>query len=196
MKDLLMLARQVQGFLDAHQWRSCVIGGIAVQRWGEPRLTRDVDVTLLTGLGGEEPYVDEVLRHYQSRVPEGRQFALRHRVMLLQGADGTEIDLALGGLPFEANVMERATAFEYYPGMVLRTCAAEDLVVMKAFAGRELDWGDVKGIVARQGASLNWRTIIGELRPLCELKGEPAILDRLEQLRGKRRRREQGGSAR
>jgi hypothetical protein len=195
MKDLFILARQVQDFLDAHRWRSCVIGGIAVQRWGEPRLTRDVDVTLLTGLGGEERYVDEVLRHYRSRVPEGRQFALRHRVMLLQAVDGTEIDLALGGLPFEADVMDRSSEFEFYPGMVLRTCAAEDLIVMKAFAGRELDWADVKGILARQGARLNWRTISSELRPLCELKGEPEIVDRLEQLRIKVRRRNQPGSA-
>ncbi len=178
-----MLARQLQDYLDTHRWRSCVIGGIAVQRWGEPRLTRDVDVTLLTGLGSEEPFVDEILRRYESRVPGGRDFALKHRVMLLQASDGTEIDLALGGLPFEVNVMERASDFEFYPGMVLRTCAAEDLIVMKAFAGRELDWGDVRGILGRQGPSLNWRTINAELRPLCELKGEPEILSRLEQLR-------------
>ena len=119
MKDLFVLARQVQDFLDAHEWRSCVIGGIAVQRWGEPRLTRDVDVTLLTGLGGEEKYVDEILRRYSSRVPKGREFALKQRVMLLKGADGTGIDLALGGLPFEAKVMDRASEFEFYSTFVL-----------------------------------------------------------------------------
>jgi len=194
MKDLFILARQVQEFLDARRWRSCVIGGIAVQRWGEPRLTRDVDLTLLTGMGGEEPYVDEILRHYRSRVQGGREFALRHRVMLLEASDGTEIDLALGGLPFEANVMDRCSEFEFYPGMVLRTCSAEDLIVMKAFAERELDWADVKGIIARQGGRLNWRTILSELRPLCELKGEPEIVARLEQLR-KGHRRKGPGSA-
>ncbi len=159
MRDLFILARRVQEFLDAQAWRSCMIGGIAVQRWGEPRLTRDVDVTLLTGFGGEEEYVDEILRHFRSRVPEGRAFALDHRVLLLQAEDGTEIDLALGGLPFEENVMARASAFEFYPGMVLRTCSAEDLIVMKAFAGRELDWADVKGVIARQGSKLDWQTI-------------------------------------
>jgi hypothetical protein len=183
MKDLFEVAKHLQRFLDGRGWRSCLIGGIAVQRWGEPRLTRDVDVTLLTGVGGEEKYVDEVFRHYKSRVAGGREFALTRRVMLLEAADGTEIDLALGGLPFEANVVERASGFEFYPDMVLRTCAAEDLVVMKAFAAREKDWGDVKGIVARQGKSLNWRTILSELQPLCELKEAPEILAQLEQLR-------------
>ncbi len=145
MKDLFILARQVQDFLDAQGWRSCVIGGIAVQRWSEPRLTRDVDVTLLTGFGGEEAFVDAILQRFRFRAPGGRKFALENRVMLLAAEDGTGIDLALGGLPFEENVISRASNFEFYPGLVLRTCSAEDLVVMKAFAGRELDWGDVQG---------------------------------------------------
>ena len=158
MKDLFEVAKHLQVFLDARGWRSCVIGGVAVQRWGEPRLTRDVDVTLLTGLGGEEKYVDEILRHFASRISEAREFALTRRVMLLSSEDGTDIDLALGGLPFEENAVGRASDFEFYPGMTLRTCSAEDLVVMKAFAGREQDWCDVKGIITRQD-TLDWEMI-------------------------------------
>ncbi len=188
MKDLFKIARRLQGFLDKRGWRSCVIGGIAVQRWGEPRLTRDVDATLLTGLGGEEVYVDEILRHYAPRIEDAREFALEYRVMLLQDKDGTEIDLALGGLSFEGNLVGRASDFEFYPGMTLRTCSAEDLIVMKAFAGREQDWGDVKGIIARQCDALNWRAILSELRPLCELKGAPDILIKLEKLRRPKRK--------
>jgi hypothetical protein len=181
MKDLFEVARSVQKFLDARGWRSCVIGGIAVQRWGEPRLTRDVDVTLLTGLGGEEMYVDEILKHFTSRIPDPREFALERRVMLLASSDGTDIDLALGGLPFEENAVERASSFEFYPGMTIRTCSAEDLMVMKAFASREQDWGDVKGIIARQD-SLKWELIYEELEPLCELKEAPEIVTRMKQL--------------
>ncbi len=184
MKDLFEVAKCVQQFLDARKWRSCVIGGIAVQRWGRPRLTQDVDVTLLTGIGGgEEKYVDEILRHFKSRISDAREFSLMRRVMLLVAEDGTEIDLALGGLPFENNAVERASDFEFYPGMTLRTCSAEDLIVMKAFAGRELDWGDVKGIVARQGRALNWPLILSELQPLCELKEAPEIISQLKRLR-------------
>lgn len=181
MKDLFEVARRVQEFLDARGWRSCVIGGVAVQRWGEPRLTRDVDVTLLTGLGDEEKYVDELLKHFASRVADAREFALTRRVMLLTSGDGTDIDLALGGLPFEENAVGRASDFEFYPGLTLRTCSAEDLMVMKAFASREQDWGDVKGILARQ-KTLDWRIIYSELEPLCELKDAPEIVLRLKQL--------------
>ena len=56
MIDLFETAIQLQFFCDRQGWRSCFIGGIAVQRWGEPRVTRDVDLTLLTGLGGEDRF--------------------------------------------------------------------------------------------------------------------------------------------
>jgi hypothetical protein len=55
MIDLFEAARELQTFCDRHEWRSCFIGGIAVQRWGEPRVTRDIDLNLIAGFGGEEP---------------------------------------------------------------------------------------------------------------------------------------------
>jgi hypothetical protein len=39
MKDLYEIAAKVQGFLASQQWKFCFIGGLALQRWGEPRLT-------------------------------------------------------------------------------------------------------------------------------------------------------------
>jgi hypothetical protein len=54
---------------------------------------------------------------------------------------------------------------------------------MKTFAGREQDWGDVKGIIARQVRALDWQLILSELRPLCELKESHEIVKQLEKLR-------------
>ena len=51
-------ALALQAFCDERGWKACFIGGLAFQRWGEPRLTEDADLTLLTGFGGEEPFVD------------------------------------------------------------------------------------------------------------------------------------------
>jgi hypothetical protein len=67
---------------------------------------------------------------------------------------------------------------------VVRICTAEDLVVMKAFANRVIDWHDVRGVIVRQGsAKMDWRYIQEELAPLCEAKEEPEILDRLISLK-------------
>jgi len=45
---LLEAAEDIQNFCVSHQWRFCFIGGIAVQHWGEARLTRDADLTVFT----------------------------------------------------------------------------------------------------------------------------------------------------
>jgi len=45
MIDIFEAARQLQVPCDRRGWRSCFIGGVAVQRRGEPRVTRDVDLT-------------------------------------------------------------------------------------------------------------------------------------------------------
>ena len=43
---------------------------------------------------------------------------------------------------------------------------------------------DVRGIIVRQGpANLDWTYIITELEPLCGVKEQPEIVDRLESLR-------------
>ncbi len=59
------------------------------------------------------------------------------------------------------------------------TCSAEDLVVLKAFAGRGKDWVDVEGVVARQAERLETALVLRELRPLLELKEDVQALDRL-----------------
>lgn len=43
MNPLLAAALEIQAFCRAQPWRFCFIGGPAVQRWGEPRLTQDAE---------------------------------------------------------------------------------------------------------------------------------------------------------
>ena len=59
----------------------------------------------------------------------------------------------------------------------------------KAFAGRDLDWGDVERVLIRQHGKLNLGQIRSELPPLLELKGESAAMSKLEQMLAKVDRR-------
>lgn len=79
--------------------------------------------------------------------------------------------------------MEHSTPFEIAPGLVLRTCSAEDLVVMKLFASRPLDIRDAEGVAIRHGRELDWRYVEEQLRPLAEAKEEPEILQTLARIR-------------
>ena len=152
-----------------------------MQRWGEPRLTQDADVTLLTGFGNEEGFIGPLLASYSGRREDAREFALAHRVLLLRTSNGISLDLALGALPFEERTVQRASSWMWAEGRSLITCSAEDLVVHKAFAGRDLDWGDVERVLIRQHSKLNLDQIRSELRPLLDLKGELEAMQRLEQ---------------
>ena len=148
-------------------------------------MTSDVDLTLLTGFGDEERYIDEWLRHYQARRADGREFALANRVLLLGSKTGLSIDVALGALPFEEGAIARAVNVEMSKGVTLRFCSPEDLIIMKAFANRDLDWRDVRMTIVRQGDALDWMYIREQLGPLAMLKEEPEIVTRLEELREK-----------
>lgn len=182
MNPIFAAAREIQEFCRERGWRFCIIGGLAVQRWGEPRLTRDVDVTLLTGFGGEPAFIDELLARFSPRLPDARDFALRNRVVLVSSSDGVPIDIALGAMPFEEEAVSRATAFRVAPDLELATCSAEDLIVFKTFAGRPRDWLDIEGIVTRQGAKLDAPLIWSELLPLLELKEDSEAEERLRRL--------------
>lgn len=151
-------------------------------RWGEPRLTHDVDITLFTGFGGEESTARTLLALFESRIEDPLTFALENRVLLLRGRGGVPIDIALAGFAFEEEIIDRASEFEFLPGLTLRTASAEDLIVLKAFANRRRDWSDIAGIIARQ-PSLDWDAITTRLTPLAELKGESEILLELDRVR-------------
>lgn len=84
-------------------------------------------------------------------------FAVRSRVLLLKSANG--------------------------PGLELRTCSAEDLVVMKLFASRAIDIRDAEGVSVRHGNTLDWHYVEEQLAPLAEAKEDPEILHQLARIR-------------
>lgn len=183
MVDILAAASAVARLCERNAFRFCFIGGVAVQRWGNPRFTNDVDLTVITGYGSEERFVDILLTELEPRRSDARAFAIVHRVLLARTHGGVDIDVALGALPFEERSVERATPWRIDSGTELITCSAEDLVVHKAFAGRDRDWDDVRGILTRRHGKLDWSIIETELRPLLELKEEPEAMARLERIR-------------
>jgi hypothetical protein len=183
MTALIDAAAGLQAVCVDHGWRFCFIGGLAVQRWGEPRETVDVDLTLLTGFTNESAYVSALLIAFEPRIPNAAEFARINRVLLLRANSGVGLDIALGGLPFEESAVARSTLFTFPPDVSLRTCSAEDLVVFKAFADRPKDWVDVEGILIRQAPTMEWDYVRTQLAQLAELKEAPELVDKLERLR-------------
>lgn len=175
MTPLFDAARELIHFLDSARFISCLIGGLAVERWGEPRLTLDVDATVLAEYGTEVQVIDAVLGRFAARRPDAREFALAHRVLVVRASNGVDLDLSLAAFEFEREVLNRATPYEFEPGVGLLTCSAEDLIVYKAVAGRPRDIGDIETVVRRQGRRLDVDRVRRWLRVFAELKEDPDL---------------------
>lgn len=167
-------------FLTARRIPYVIIGGIAVQRWGQPRLTRDVDVTILLPAGKEEPVLREILRSFPGRVEDALQFALVNRVLPVSIPGGSEADITLGLLGYEEDVVARAVDYDLGDGRVVRLCSAEDLIIHKAVAGRPQDLMDIEGIVARQRDRLDLAYLRRRLSEFSALLDDPEIAQRFE----------------
>jgi len=137
---------------------------------------------LITRFESKPAIVSSLTKKFRTRRPDAAEFALKARVALLFASNDVPIVVALGGLPFEERTITRASLWEISRKDSLVTCCAEDLIVHKAFANRDLDRLDLRGVLQRQGQKLNVDLIFKELRPLLELKEAPEIEDRLRKM--------------
>lgn len=175
MNAVWSAAREVVDWLDERGTPSCLIGGLAVLRWGEPRFTRDVDLTVLAPFGEEAAVIDSCLAKFDARIPDAREFASTRRILLLKASNGVPVDIALGAIDFEIESLERATPYEFESGVTVRTCSAEDLIVHKSVAARPQDLVDIKGVVNRQVERLDVTLVRHWLKIFGELKEDPDI---------------------
>jgi predicted nucleotidyltransferase len=136
--------------LEQRQIPYMVIGGQAVLLYGEPRLTRDIDVTL--GAGPER--LQDLLALAQSAgwrllVEKPEEFVQRTLVLPLQDAkSGIRIDLIFSYSPYERQALERVRRVSVGKANV-RFAAVEDVIVHKMIAGRPRDLEDVRGILLK-----------------------------------------------
>ena len=185
LPGLVVAAAGILAFLAAKDRQACVIGGIVVSRWGEPRATSDVDIVVLADFGDERRVLAELLSEYPSRRPDPEAFAEANRIALLTLPGRINADVSLGAFPFELEVLERATEWQLPGGLALRTCSAEDLVLYKLIAGRPGDIQDITGIVRRQGRALDAARIRRWGAQLADLTEDPDLLQPFEAARKK-----------
>ncbi len=175
--------QELSAFMEGQGIGYAVIGGLAVQIWGEPRFTLDIDVTVLVNMPQEEQFVRTVLSHFTPRVSDPLEFALEHRVVLIKSASGCNIDLTLGLPGYEEGMIERARLIELESGASVRICTPEDLVILKAVAGRAKDWQDIEGIVIRQADQLDYDVIETMLKDFEQLLECSGLVDHFKQIK-------------
>jgi predicted nucleotidyltransferase len=158
-----------------------IIGGTAVQYWGEPRFTKDIDLTVLAPLESFTETVELLLTRLNSRIDNALEFALRNRVLLVTTSNNYPTDISFGLPGYEEQVIDRAIEHQISPGKAVRLCSAEDLIIHKAIAGRVQDVQDIENVIARQGTRLDTVYILQWLEVFAQLLESDEVIQRFVQ---------------
>jgi hypothetical protein len=139
----------VQNLIVRFNQRGVVIGGIAVSVLGKARYTADLDAVFLLSTQDIPRFLDEAKQEgIEPRIENAAEFAKRNRVLLLRHViTDTEIDISLGIMPFEQEVVERSEIQEFDDTLRVRLPTPEDLIIMKAIAHRPKDMEDIRILV-------------------------------------------------
>ena len=125
-----------------------LVGGLAVVLQGYDRYTRDVDALVWNLDDHLEQFVElsniRGLRLAPSATPAA---ALSARILHLVSGEGTAVDVLLGFLPFEREIIDRAETISIEDGLSALVATPEDLIIMKLIASRTRDLYDVMALV-------------------------------------------------
>lgn len=169
-------------WLDTEKIPHTIIGGIAVSLLTEPRATQDIDVTIWS----EDISTETLLRTADSfglisRIESPLEFAAQARILLLKHRDtGVGIDLSLGALPFEKEMIDRAGIIEV-GSLQLRVATAEDLIISKAVPMRPVDLVDIEKLLFfyPNVDCKRIRAVVGEFQLLLD---RPEYIQKLEEI--------------
>lgn len=181
MNPLFEAAWELGEFLRQHNISYAVIGGLALQRWGDVRFTKDVDLSVATPLEeGSAGLVRLITTYFPSRIEDPMDFAKHKRMILINASNGVDVDISLSLPGYEDEMLAHAVDFEIETEKTIRLCSAEDLIIHKAVAGRPQDIADIEGIIYRQGEKLDLSHIRLWLGEFATLLGEPEVKNRFE----------------
>ena len=159
-----------------------IIGGIAVIARGVRRMTADVDAVVMGDAIDIDSLVEVLSRHaIEPRSPDAAAFARANLVLLMHHVPSqVELDVSFGWTSFEREALAARTVIPY--GTVEAPMATpEDLLIMKAIAGRPVDVKDgVQLLVLYPSIDLvRVRRTIGELASAADA---PELADGLDEI--------------
>lgn len=181
MNEQFKALKEIGAFLKKEKVKYMILGGIALQYWGEPRFTRDVDITVMVKPNKESIFIKRVLAAFKGRIKNAEDFALKNRVILIFSSNRIEIDISLGIPGYESESIKRVKKIKinknFFP-----IVSAEDLIIHKLIASRARDIEDIKGVLIRQREKLDVKYIRYWLRIFSEILGKKEIVETFDTL--------------
>ncbi|MBE0426529.1 MAG: nucleotidyltransferase [Nitrospirae bacterium] len=136
--------------LNKHSLPYMIIGGQAVLLYGEPRLTRDIDITLGVNVDRMNELLDVVQELSLKPIPEDIESFIRQTMVLpaLDETTGLRVDFIFSFTPYETGAIKRAKKIKIMEQEV-NFASPEDVIIHKIFAGRPRDIEDVKTVILK-----------------------------------------------
>lgn len=127
-----------------------IIGGQAVLLYGEPRLTRDVDVTLGVNIDRLHDLLTVVKELSLNPIPNDVESFVKQTMVLptLDEPTGVRVDFIFSFTPYETDAIKRARKITIMDQEVC-FASSEDLIIHKIFAGRPRDLEDVWSVILK-----------------------------------------------
>jgi len=172
----------LQRLLHEFDNRGVIIGGVAVGFLGKPRFTADVDAVFLLSVTDIPKFLSLAqAENIIPRIQNAEAFAQKNRVLLLRhSSTDIDIDISLGILPFEHEMVERAST-KSFADLSIRLPTPEDLIIMKAIAHRPKDLEDIRTI-ADKYSNLDTKRIEEWVKSFGQVLEKPGLWDEVKLL--------------
>lgn len=166
------LLKRLAAELSGREVPYMIIGGQAVLRYGEPRLTKDIDVTVGLHPRDAEPVLAAIQAlRFEILVDDALDFL--GKTFVLPTADsetGLRVDFVFSLSEYERGAIDRAQVVKL--GEVeVRFISVEDLVIYKVVAGRPRDMEDARSVMLKN-PSIDQDEIRRWLREYDKVLGE------------------------
>lgn len=177
----------LQSYLQQNGIASIVIGGVAVAAWGEPRVTRDVDLKIQLERQDAERLLTLLSPGYTLLLPDPGEALRKQAMLFIQDDLGTRLDLLLAETLYDEVAIQRGLEFEIEPGTSFRVCSPEDLIIYKLISTRLRDHEDASSVIRRQGDALDDHYVIGWLEQFEKALDDSTLVSGYKRLRTQHR---------
>jgi len=147
--SLISAAADVLVLLKQEGVEGCLVGGLAVSVYCDPRFTRDVDLAIAVDNDERAELLMQSLvkRGFQIAAVVEQEAVERLAMTRLLNADGISIDLLVASSGVEAEIVKDAQRLEVIKGTVLPVARIGHLIALKLLSvapGRETDLQDLR----------------------------------------------------
>ncbi len=175
MQTLQSLLSQIAKVLDRENVPYMVVGGQAVMIYGEPRMTKDIDITL--GFDADSlPMIKKITAELglESIIKDEEEFVRKNSVLpLTDHSKSLRVDFIFSFMPYERGAIQRAHRVDI-EGVKVAYASIEDIVIHKIFSGRPRDLEDIRGIL-KKNSNIDKEMIIKWLGPFSATVGRDLV---------------------